>query len=317
MLDDDPAQPHDGPTPRVTIGMPVWNTETTLRETLDSVLAQEFTDFELVVSDNASTDSTPEILAEYAARDPRVRVVRQPENIGGPANFSGLVALARGAYFKWQSGDDVILPGYVARCVEVLDADPGVVLAYCKTVMVGEDGSFWRNHDDRLHLPQPEAWRRLHDFARYRWLCNPQFGVIRTDVLRQTGLLQPKVSADVTMLAELALRGRFHEVPERLFRRRIAASSVGLGEMGARDVARWFNPSARRAAVTPDLRVFLDINRAVLRAPLSPLQKLMTLAAYDYARARRQYGILRYRRRLRRSGQAAVTWQSLRESPTA
>lgn len=300
--------------PRVTIGMPIWNAESTVRESIDSVLAQDFRDFELIISDNASTDSTPEILREYADRDPRIRVVRHQENCGGAANFSSLVPLARAPYFKWQSADDLIMPSYLSRCVTVLDDEPDVVLAYCKTVMIGEDGQFWRNHDDRLHLPHKQAWRRLHDFARHRWLCNPQFGVIRTQVLRQTSLLTPKVSSDVTLLAELALRGRFHEVPDRLFLRRIAARSAGLGDMSREEVAQWFDPRGRASGISPDLRVLWDTHVAIARAPLTPVQKAKTLVAYDAARARRQVGIARYRRRLRRSGRPPATWESLRES---
>lgn len=303
--------------PRLTVGMPVWNVQSTIRESIESVLGQDWTDLELIVSDNASTDATPDILAEYERNDPRVRVVRHEVNRGGAANFSGLVPLARSPYFKWQSGDDVILPGYLSRCIEVLDQDPGVVLAYCRTVMVDDGGRFWRNHDDRLDLRQPQTWRRLHDFARYRWLCNAQFGVVRTEVLRQTSLIAPKVSSDVTLLAELALRGRFHEVPDRLFQRRVAATSAGLGDLTGAEVARWFDPRARRAAVSPDMRVLWDTHVAIARAPLTPLEKLQTLAAYDFARARRQYGILRYRRRLRRAGQAPPTWESLREPDPA
>jgi hypothetical protein len=297
--------------------MPVWNAEETIRESIQSVLAQDFTDFELIISDNGSTDSTPDIITEYAEDDSRVRPVLNPENRGGAANFSGLVSLARAPYFKWQSGDDLIQPSYLSRCLEVLDRSPDVVLAYGKTTMIAEDGSFWRHHDDLLHMRQKKPWGRLAHFARYRWLCNAQFGVIRTEVLRQTSLLQPRVSADITMLAELALRGQFHEIPERLFLRRIAARSAGLGELSADERAQWFDPHRMSPTIPPDARVWWDVQLAILRAPIPKSHRLLTLLAYDAARARRQVGIVRYRRRLRRAGEPFPSWESLREPDPA
>lgn len=300
--------------PRVTVGMPVWNAEPTVRESIESVLAQDFPDFELVVSDNASTDGTRDILQEYARADHRVRLVLHEVNRGGAANFSGLLDHARSPYFKWQSGDDLVRPTYLSRCVEVLDAEPAVVLAYAKTTMIGEDGTFWRHHDDRLHMRQPHPWQRLDHFARFRWLCNPQFGMIRTEALRRTALLTPKVSSDITMLAQLALQGQFHEVPERLFLRRIAARSAGLGELSEDEVARWFNPQGGRPTVPPGARVLWDVNRSILRSSMPVSHRVLTLLAYDAARARRQVGIARYRRRLKRDGEPFPTWESLREN---
>ncbi len=87
--------------PKVTVGLPVYNGERYLRATLDSILAQDFEDFELLVADNASTDGTPQILQEYAERDGRVVVHRQPRNLGAAANYNWLAINARGEYFKW------------------------------------------------------------------------------------------------------------------------------------------------------------------------------------------------------------------------
>src|SRR5919112_5909956 len=102
--------------PRVTIGLPVYNGERFLEQALDGLLAQTFTDFELIISDNASTDRTPEICQAYAARDSRIRYVRQPENIGAGPNHNILVPMARGEYFKWASHDDLYDPDLVAKC---------------------------------------------------------------------------------------------------------------------------------------------------------------------------------------------------------
>ena len=104
-------------TPKVSIGLPVYNGERYLREALDSILGQTFRDFELIICDNASTDETAAICADYAARDPRIRYHRQTHNIGATANFNHTFELARGAYFKWAAHDDVLAPTWLEKCV--------------------------------------------------------------------------------------------------------------------------------------------------------------------------------------------------------
>ena len=101
------------PMPKVTIGMPVYNGEPFIRKALDSLLAQTFTDFELIISDNASTDKTEVICREYAANDLRIRYIRQPENLGGSANFKFVLNELQGDYFMWAACDDVWSPKFL------------------------------------------------------------------------------------------------------------------------------------------------------------------------------------------------------------
>jgi glycosyltransferase involved in cell wall biosynthesis len=93
--------------PKVSIGMPVFNGEQYIHKALNSLIAQTFTDYELIISDNASTDSTELICREYAAKDNRVRYVRQDSNLGGPANFKFVLDEAVGEYFMWAASDDI------------------------------------------------------------------------------------------------------------------------------------------------------------------------------------------------------------------
>ena len=113
--------------PRLSFGLAVWNGEDTIRQCLDSLLAQDFTDFEVVVSDNASTDGTSQILEEYAARDPRIRVSRNQENIGQIENVNLVCRQSRGEYFRWIGVSDWLEPHYASRCVEALDAVKAMV----------------------------------------------------------------------------------------------------------------------------------------------------------------------------------------------
>lgn len=302
-----------GTVPRLTIGMPVWNSAATIGESIESLLVQDFTDFELVVSDNASDDGTAEIADKYAEKDPRVRVVRHAVNRGGTANFNDLVPMARGELFKWASGDDLVGQGYLSKAVAALDADAGVVMAYCGSRLIDEAGRTVREHRDGLDLRQDEAWRRMRGFAADRWLCNPMFGVFRTAVLRDVTLLTTKVNSDVTVLAQVALRGKVAEVPERLFLRRVQESSVGLGSLDRTTLAKWFDPSGRPPLVPPKLRVLWDVNVAVVRAPLPAGERVKALLAHDGATVARAAGLAREVIMLRRKGIRPGSWIEMRE----
>jgi glycosyltransferase involved in cell wall biosynthesis len=127
-------------TPRLTIGLPVYNGERFLARALDSLLAQDFADFVLLVSDNASTDATPDILADYAVLDERVCIVRQHRNLGASPNWCWVARKADTELFTWAACDDEYAPSFLSRCITLLDADPGIVLAYTGTVDIDEEG---------------------------------------------------------------------------------------------------------------------------------------------------------------------------------
>lgn len=123
------TQPDTALVPQVSIGMPVYNGVPFIREALDSLLAQTFTDFELIISDNASTDGTEAICREYAAKDARIRYVRQSENRGAAANFQFVLDEAVGEYFMWAAADDVWLPKFIETCVNLLNGDQSAQMA--------------------------------------------------------------------------------------------------------------------------------------------------------------------------------------------
>ena len=141
-----------GSTPRLTVGVPVFDMGAYLGAAVESILSQSFTDFELIISDNASTDETESVGRALAARDSRVTYRRNSENVGLSANNNLLVPLARGGLFKWAPADDLLLPGYLERCVGAVEADPTVVLAYPRTRFVDGDGAPLDLHDPGYHL---------------------------------------------------------------------------------------------------------------------------------------------------------------------
>ena len=148
-------------TPRVSIGMPVYNGEQLLPRALDSLLSQRFEDFELIISDNASEDATSEICLSYAARDRRIRYYRNETNIGAARNYTRVFEHSSGKYFKWAAHDDWIAPAYLSRCVEILNKEASVVLCYPGTVMVDEQGRLLKKYNDPLRVSSSEAHKRF------------------------------------------------------------------------------------------------------------------------------------------------------------
>jgi cellulose synthase/poly-beta-1,6-N-acetylglucosamine synthase-like glycosyltransferase len=274
-----PAGGDGSPVPRVSIGMPVYNGERYMAETIDSILGQTFGDIELIVSDNASTDATGDIAQRYAAEDSRVRYIRNPRNVGAARNYSQLLAFARGEYFKWAGYDDLLLPPYVERCVAALDADPGLVIAYPRTDIIDGNGKVVREHDDNLHLDSPDPVERVRAFAWRFTLCNPCFGVQRREALDRTSLIQPFVSSDVPQLVEMAILGRWHEVPERLFQRRIHDTSSRQGNVTMAQVAQWFDPGRSRP-LAPRNRMVAECVRSIMRSGLDPATKSRAVGAF-------------------------------------
>ena len=272
-------------TPRVTIGVPVYNGEAFLRETIDSIAAQTFQDYEVIISDNASRDATEAICREYAARDARVRYVRNERNVGAARNFCQLVTLASGEYFKSANADDLCDPPLVAQCVAVLDAHPEVVLCYGKTTLIDAKGDVLERYEDNLDLRQPRAVDRFRLALRRLRLVNVLQGVMRTAALRRSGQLGTYFASDQVLVPELTLHGQFHELPEFLFYRRMhagASSSITTVE------GEWhyWDPLASpgRKAPAAAWQHHYGYARAALRAPLPLGEKLgLLLGVLRYA----------------------------------
>src|SRR5260370_26794766 len=106
---------------KVAIGLPVYNGDNYVAAAIDSILGQSYGDFDLLISDNASTDGTEEICQAYAQRDRRIRYIRQPKNVGAAGNHNLTVRMTDSPYFKWAAHDDLLAPGFLAACLRLLD----------------------------------------------------------------------------------------------------------------------------------------------------------------------------------------------------
>lgn len=259
--------------PRVSIGLVVYNGERFLPAALDSTLAQTFEDFELIISDNASTDRTQEICQDYATQDPRIRYFRNPANLGAGRNYRRAFALARGKYFRWANHDDTIAPTLIERCFDVLETNPDFVLAYGKTAFMDADGVVLSPFEDHMHIVFDSPSERFRYVLFHVGLCNVIYGLMRRDAMSRTALIGDRFAADLCFVAELALHGKFCEVPETLFLRRIHDGAYS-SETDLRKQISFYHPTGkRRLPLRMWGRLWADV-RAVERAPLNFAERM-------------------------------------------
>lgn len=265
--------------PRVTVGVPVFNGERFVAEALDSILGQTFQDFEIVISDNGSTDRTEYICRSYASRDPRVRYYRNEANRGAAWNHNRVFELARGQYFKWWSHDDLCAPEFLEECVAVLDRDPGVVLCFARTQIIDADRRPVTKYivPAMTRMDSRRAYQRFHGAICPDHWCFEVYGVGRTDVLRQTHLIANYTASDRVLLAELALRGRFYEIPAcRLFNRDHQSRSIQVHSIYT--VGGWFDPKLKGKITLPHWRYLGEYAKIVSGSALTRWERLCCYA---------------------------------------
>ena len=257
--------------PSVSIGLPVYNGELYLEKSIQSLLAQTRDDFEILISDNHSSDRTREICESYARADRRIRCTRNPENLGAAENYNRVFRQAAGRYFKWASHDDLCAPEFLARCVAVLETDPSVVLCYPRTTFIDEEGNSIGLYEetDEFTDPHPSVRLRTWLFERSGAWCNAVFGVIRSDVLRRTPLIGKYNSSDVILLGELLLRGRMVRIPDVLFYRRDHEGRSVRAHADEEARAVWFDPSAAGRVQMPVWRWLRGYSSAIRRVPMN------------------------------------------------
>ena len=235
-------------SPLVTIGLPVYDSKRYVEQSLNSLLAQTYTDFVLVISDNASKDGTADICKRYAAADSRVKYYRNDVNIGNPRNFNRVADLTTTKYLKWSTADDFWEPTFLERAMEIMERDPSIALCYPRAYLVDATGGNKDEYHDFLHLMQDDPIERYVALLDRIKLAHQHLGVIRMSCLRQTHMLGTHVGSDVNLLAELTLYGKFYELPERLFNRRFHEDSGSWKRNDvAHDMRRYHASNASRA----------------------------------------------------------------------
>jgi len=280
------ADVRDAPAsaPLLTVGLPVYNGLPYLGQALESLCRQDLDDVEIIVSDNASSDGTGDLVRDLALRDRRIQYVRNPRNLGSAANHNKVFSLARGRYFRWAASDDFVSAGVLSRCVRALEDDSMRILAFPETVLVDARGTTLRPYDDGDGWSAATAAERF-EVALTQWgYCDVIYGVVRTDVLRKTRLLGSYPGSDFVLQADLAVRGAFTRVRGEYYHRRIHDGCTN--ERDPEQLARFFVPERSKPFDWRLLRIFCGLTRVVWDAPTSIGQKRRMYRAL----ARRVFG---------------------------
>jgi glycosyltransferase involved in cell wall biosynthesis len=265
--------------PAVSIGLAVRNGENVVPRCIDSVLAQEFADLELVVCDNASTDGTTGVLEEYARADPRVRVNVNAENIGIHENMNRVLNLAGGTLFRWISGDDWLEPGYLTATMQALESAPEAIGVTTYFTIHTDDGATWYEEYAGEFPSSPDPARR---FERMLWFFlagdakyDPIYGLYRRDALLRSGRERASEQSDWLLSAELALMGPIVHVPERLAHRTRSYPPRVVTEARRRRL----DPSKASMLSSPPWRLYRDLQALVEAADLTDAQARRCRAA--------------------------------------
>lgn len=263
--------------PKVSIGIPVYNGERYLAETIECILGQTFADLELIISDNGSTDRTKIIGESYAARDARVRFVRSDVNRGAAWNYQRAFELSRGEYFRWAPSDDLFSKNSVEACVATLEANPDAALCYPKTELIDSYGNVIRPYEDNLHLPSPDPVERFRQGLAQIGMVNVIYGLMRSDLLRKTRLMGTFVGADEVLVLELALCGQFIEVPSARFYRRIHEKAFSQMK-SSQDKQTFFDPATTGRFFLYLWQHYYEYAKGVLHSPLTMSAKVRALS---------------------------------------
>ncbi len=206
--------------PKISIGIPVYNGEKTIRAALNSVLAQTFSDFEVTISDNASTDQTAEICKEYAELDSRIKYLRQQPNIGAFRNFDLLAKKAKTPYFVWLAADDYWESTFLAENIAALDDDPSAVASISRVAFISSNTGLFSRKTQGTYALQNATFKNL-----WKYLSKPSdnsrfYSVFRTEVIQKSLMgMRPCHGADLLIMAITLLYGNHIEIPNLLMYR--------------------------------------------------------------------------------------------------
>ncbi len=264
--------------PLVSIGVPVYNAENFVEQALDALVHQTWTNLEIIICDNSSTDRTEDICRKFAASDQRIKYYRNAMNLGAGRNYNRVFELSRGEYFKWAAHDDVCAPAFIEQCLQTLLDQPDVVLVFPRMIDIDEKGDpiigkaisdFPRGQRGSSEI----AHQRFRLLVRLGYTCEEVFGLIRSDILKKTRLIQSYTDSDRTLLAELSLYGRLVEIPEVLFFHRVHKGMSTQVFTDWQSRTAWFDPSKAGKAVFPLWRQFREYLSAIARSPATAKNK--------------------------------------------
>jgi glycosyltransferase involved in cell wall biosynthesis len=267
--------------PLVSIGMPAYNGDQYIRKALDALLNQSYENFELIISDNASTDLTSQICAEYSAKDQRVKVYTQETNIGAVRNFQYVLEKAQGAYFMWAAVDDDWMPDFIREMVNELESNPEAGVAMSAVDRVYPNGELldtirFLGKDNPNDQTYYQMLKRLISGKKYNLFI---YGLFRTDLLKKAIPNLPNVTgSDRLFICQLALGTRFRYVNQLLHIRtnHIIPSKIRLPN-------EKFNAMEKNKFV--NIIILYALARMILRSQIIPWYRkfYLPIAVWRYA----------------------------------
>jgi glycosyltransferase involved in cell wall biosynthesis len=262
--------------PHISVGIPVYNGQNFIAEAIESVLSQTYKDFELIISDNASTDETEVICRKYEQEDARIQYYRAPENRGASWNYNRVFELSQGDYFRWLAADDMLAPTLLEKSAFVLDSYPDVVLCFTWTRDIDASGEEIKIKPSTRDFAAQRPSERFYSLSiTVPWHnCEEVFGLIRWRVLESSNLIGPYTDSDRTLLAQLALYGPFYEIREPLFWHRIHEAGSVVVNPQTQQRAAWFDPTLRGKLIFPAWRQAYELFRVIGRSPIAVDEKI-------------------------------------------
>lgn len=264
--------------PLVSVGLPVYNGERFIRDTLESICSQSYSNLEIIISDNASSDRSVEICSSFAAKDPRIAIHVAERNRGAAWNYNFVFSRARGKYFKWAAHDDLLSPRFIEECVEYLERKPDYVLAFPRTQVVDQFGKEVLMDEQKLLLGSNNRSERFLSAAlESNFRHNPVFGLLRREVLAKTRLIGPFLASDLALLAELSFYGPFKQLDPILFHRRKHSGNIGISE----DHREFYVPGQKKQVIQmPYWRLYFELLVSIVKSDLRVFEKLSLFPAF-------------------------------------
>jgi glycosyltransferase involved in cell wall biosynthesis len=260
---------------KVIIGLPVYNGQKYLSAALESHLSQSFGDFDLVISDNGSTDATPEICAGYARKDTRVKYLRSAENRGLLWNhrrvFDAIESPSQ--YFRWAAADDIMEPGLLQAMVAVLNTRPEVEAVVPNTKNIDEDGETIGSMGRALDLQSSDVCERARQVLVGNYQHVIAFGLFRASTLRLMRTGPNYVGWDPIFVWELALRGQMVLTTGPALLRRYHAGAISHVKT-AKEMRKWVEPNSKAGMEFPHWTWAYERARALIACPLSTRDRL-------------------------------------------
>jgi len=264
--------------PLVSIGMPVYNEGAFIRESLESLRAQNYQNLEIIISDNGSTDETPEICREFAKLDERVSYYRFDNNVGASKNFTSVLERASGKYFMWAAGHDLWSENLIVETVGILEEHSDAALAFGSSCWIDANGNFFGRESGWTDT------RGMDPIARFFTILwgnmHPILAVIRRSYLCEIPKIHSCAGADLIVLSELALKGDFIHAAQTTWSRREFRGTESHKEKLKRYKSNEYKLiTSSIGKVFPLLKLPYELIRVVTRSALNKIEKLVVLAA--------------------------------------